>query len=127
MNTTSSLKNSFISTFKIAFPYTIPVLTGFLTLGMAYGILMQKNGFSIYLAVFISAIAFCGSMQFLAITLLVSTVSPLQAFLLSIMVNARHIFYGISMLQRYKGTGKFKPFLIYTLCDETFSDRKSVV
>lgn len=104
-----------------AFPHTIPVLTGFLVLGSAYGILMQTKGYGTIWSVLMSAIAFCGSMQFVAITLLTTAFDPIQAFLLSLMVNARHIFYGISMLDKYKGLGKVKGFLIYTLCDETFS------
>jgi len=73
-----------------------------------------------------SAVAFCGSMQFVAITLLTAAFRPLEAFLLSLLVNARHLFYGLSMLQKYKGFGKVKAFLIYTLCDETFSIVSSV-
>lgn len=107
--------------FKAAFPHTIPVLTGFLVLGIAYGVLMQTKGYGTLWAVAMSAIAFCGSMQFVAITLLTTVFNPVEAFLLSLMVNARHLFYGISMLEKYKGLGKIRSFLIYTLCDETFS------
>ncbi len=104
-----------------AFPHTIPVLTGFLVLGAAYGVLMQTKGYGVVWAVLMSAVAFCGSMQFVAITLLTVAFDPLQAFLLSLMVNARHLFYGISMLEKYRGLGAARPVLIYTLCDETFS------
>lgn len=114
-------KQELIQAFKAAFPHTLPVLTGFLVLGMAYGILMQTKGYGTGWSVLMSAVAFCGSMQFVAITLLTVAFDPLQAFLLSIMVNARHLFYGLSMLSKYQGTGKIRPFLIYTLCDETFS------
>lgn len=114
-------KNEFKKAFVYAFPKTIPVLTGFLVLGMAYGVLMQTKGYSVIWSVLMSAIAFCGSMQFVAITLLTAAFNPVQAFLLSIMVNARHIFYGISMLDKYKGLGKIRTFLIFALCDETFS------
>lgn len=110
-----------------AFPHTIPVLTGFLVLGIAYGMLMQKKGYDAHWAVLMSAIAFCGSMQFVAITLLTTAFHPIQAFLLSLLVNARHLFYGLSMIDPYKGLGKAKSFLIYTLCDETFSIASSVV
>lgn len=109
-----------------AFPHTIPVLTGFLVLGIAYGMLMQKKGYDVTWAVLMSAIAFCGSMQFVAVTLLTTAFHPLQAFFLSLMVNARHLFYGLSMLDKYKGLGKARAFLIYTLCDETFSIVSSV-
>lgn len=117
-----SLKKAFIA----AFPVTVPVLTGFLVLGMAYGVLMQTKGYGTFWAVLMSAIAYCGSMQFVAITLLTTIFNPVQAFLLSLMVNARHLFYGISMLDKYKGLGKIRGFLIYTLCDETFSLSSSV-
>lgn len=122
-----NLKNTeFRKTFQSAFPNTIPVLTGFLVLGMAYGVLMQTKGYGVLWSVLMSAIAFCGSMQFVAITLLTTVFNPVQAFLLSIMVNARHLFYGISMLHKYKGLGKIRFFLIYVLCDETFSISSSV-
>lgn len=107
--------------FAAAFPLTIPVLTGFLTLGIAYGVLMQKNGYGVIWSVLMSAIAFCGSMQYVAITLLTTVFNPIQAFVLSLMVNARHLFYGLSMLPKYKGLGKIRGFLIFALCDETFS------
>ncbi|MEG1999835.1 MAG: AzlC family ABC transporter permease [Evtepia sp.] len=104
-----------------AFPHTIPVLTGFIMIGMVYGVLMQAKGYGLLWSVLMSTIAFCGSMQFVAISLLTVVFNPLQAFLLSLMVNARHLFYGISMLEKYKGLGKARYFLIFTLCDETFS------
>ena len=106
---------------RAAFPATIPVMTGFLCLGIAYGVLMQSKGYGPLWSVLMSAIAFGGSMQFVAITLLTAAFDPIQAFLLSIMVNARHMFYGLSLLDKYKGLGKVRPFLIYVLCDETFS------
>ena len=121
-NNIKELKKAMIA----AFPLTIPVLTGFLVLGMAYGVLMQSKGYGILWSVLMSAIAFCGSMQFVAITLLTTTFHPMQAFLLSLTVNARHLFYGISMLDKYKGLGKIRGFIIYTLCDETFSISSSV-
>ena len=106
---------------RAAFPATIPVMTGFLCLGIAYGVLMQSKGYGPLWSVLMSAIAFGGSMQFVAITLLTAAFDPIQAFLLSVMVNARHMFYGLSLLDKYKGLGKVRPFLIYVLCDETFS------
>lgn len=96
-------------------------MTGFLCLGLAYGVLMQTKGYGPLWSVLMSAVAFGGSMQFVAITLLTTVFDPLQAFLLSVMVNARHIFYGLSLLEKYRGLGRVRGFLIYTLCDETFS------
>lgn len=111
---------------RAAFPATLPVLTGFLCLGMAYGVLMQTKGYGPLWSTLMSAAAFCGSMQFVAITLLTAAFDPLQAFVLSVMVNARHLFYGLSLLEKYKGLGKVRGFLIYVLCDETFSITSSV-
>ena len=116
-----SEKPNQMTALKAAFPATIPVLTGYGCLGLAYGLLMAANGYGPLWSTLMSAIGFGGSMQYVAITLLVTAFDPLQAFLLALMVNARHIFYGISMLDKYKGLGKVRPFLIYVLSDETFS------
>ena len=96
--------------FRAAFPATIPVLTGFLCLGLAYGVLMETKGYGPLWSTLMSAVAFGGSMQYVAITLLTTAFDPLQAFLLSVMVNARHIFYGLSLLDKYKGLGKAPPY-----------------
>ena len=106
---------------RAAFPATIPVLTGYFCLGVAYGLLMQANGYGPLWSTLMSAIGFGGSMQYVAITLLVTAFDPLQALLLAIMVNARHIFYGLSMLGKYKGLGRARYFMIFALSDETFS------
>jgi len=106
---------------RAAFPATIPVLTGYFCLGMAYGLLMAANGYGPLWSVLMSAIGFGGSMQYAAVSILVTAFEPLQAFLLTLMVNARHVFYGLSMLERYKGLGWARFPLIYTLSDETFS------
>lgn len=106
---------------RAAFPHTIPVLAGFLFLGAAYGILMSSKGFAFYWSVLMSAVTFAGSMQFVAISLLTAAFDPVSAFFLTLMVNARHLFYGISMLAQYEKTGRKKWYLIFGLCDETFS------
>lgn len=106
---------------RAAFPATIPVLTGYFCLGMAYGLLMAANGYGPLWSVLMSAVGFGGSMQYAAVSILVTAFKPLQAFLLTLMVNARHVFYGLSMLERYKGLGWARFPLIYTLSDETFS------
>ena len=106
---------------KAAFPHTIPVLTGFLILGAAYGILMSQARYSWFWTVLTCTFVFAGSMQFLSVGLLPFGFHPASAVLMTLMVNARHIFYGISMLQKFKGTGRLKPYLIFSLCDETFS------
>jgi 4-azaleucine resistance transporter AzlC len=106
---------------KAAFPHTIPVLTGYLVLGTAYGILMNSKGFSLFWIIIASVFVYAGSMQFVSVALLAAGFDPLGAFLMTIAVNARHLFYGISMLQQYRGTGRIKPYLIFSLTDESFS------
>ena len=106
---------------RAAFPATIPVMTGYLCLGMAFGVLMKTNGYGPFWAGLMSLMCFAGSMQFVTITLLTTTFDPVQAFLLSVMVNARHIFYGLAVLDKYKGLGKVRVFLIFALTDESFS------
>lgn len=117
----TEIKEKYKRALTAAFPHTIPVLTGFLILGSAYGMLMQVKGYGPLWSVLMSAIAFCGSMQYVAITLLTVAFNPIQAFLLSLMVNARHLFYGLSMITKYKGLGKKRLLMIFMLCDETFS------
>jgi len=106
---------------KAAFPHTIPVLTGYMFLGIAFGLLLNSKGYGPGWAVLMSILAFAGSAQYLAISFLSSAFNPLYAFLMTLIVNARHLFYGISMLNKYKNTGKKKPYLIFGLTDETFS------
>jgi len=106
---------------KAAFPHTIPILTGFLFIGMAYGMLMDSKGYGPGWSFLFSLIVLAGSAQFVGVTFLTSAFNPLYAFAMTLMINARHLFYGISMLERYKDMGKLKPYLIYGLCDETFS------
>lgn len=107
--------------FRAAFPHTIPIFAGFVFLGIAYGIYMQSLGFSAIYPIVMSFIIFAGSMEFVAANLLLVTFNPLNALFLTLMVNARHLFYGISMLGKYKDTGKKKFYLIFGMCDESFS------
>lgn len=107
--------------FKAAFPYTIPIGIGFLFLGMSYGFMMQSKGFSVWYPFFMSMFIFAGSMEFVTANLLLSAFSPVAAFFLALMVNARHLFYGLSMLDKYKNTGWKKYYLIFGMCDESFS------
>jgi 4-azaleucine resistance transporter AzlC len=104
-----------------AFPLTIPVLTGYLVLGTAYGILMNSKGFSLFWILLASIFVYAGSMQFVAVALLAAGFDPLGAFLMTLAVNARHLFYGVSMLNQYRGIGRLKPYLILALTDESFS------
>ena len=107
--------------FKAAFPHTIPIFAGFWFLGITYGLFMKVSGFSFWYPMFMSLIIFAGSMEFITVNMLLGAFHPLQAFLMTLMINARHLFYGISMLDRFKGTGWKKPYLIFGMCDESFS------
>lgn len=107
--------------FAYSFPKTIPVMVGYIFLGTAYGILMSVNGFGIGWAMAMSIFVYAGSLQYVGINLLVAAVSPFTAFLMALMINARHLFYGISMLGKYSGMGKARAYLIFGLTDETFS------
>lgn len=112
--------------FKAALPYTIPICVGFLVLGMSYGFMMRSKGFSFLYPMLMSLFIYAGSMEFVTVNLLLSAFNPVYAFLLTLMVNARHLFYGISMLDKYKDTGWKKPYLIFGMCDESFSINCSV-
>lgn len=107
-------------TLRAAFPHTVPVLTGYLFLGMAYGVLMASAGYPPALAVGMSAAVYAGSMQFAAVPLLAGA-DPLGAFALALLVNARHLFYGIAMMAPYRAAGRWRPYLIFSLTDETFA------
>ena len=110
-----------ITPFRYAFPKTVPVMVGYLFLGAAYGILMSVNGFGVWWTLAVSVLVFAGSLQYLGVTMLASAVNPVTAFFISLMLNARHLFYGLSMLGKYGRVKKWKPYLIFGLTDETFS------
>lgn len=106
---------------KAAFPHTIPILAGFWFLGLAYGIYMNASGYSFVYPMLMSLLIFGGSLEFVAVEMLLSPFAPLQVIIMTLLVQARHIFYGLSMLEKYKGLGFKKYYLIFGLCDETFS------
>ena len=106
---------------KAVFLDTVPVLTGYLFLGMGFGILLTENGYGVLWALAMSIFVFAGSGQYLAVSLLANSSGLLSAAIATLLVNARHLFYGISLLEKYKGTGKKKPYLIFALTDETYS------
>lgn len=110
-----------LAALKAAFPHTIPIFAGFWFLSLAYGIYMHVSGFSFWYPMAMSAIIFGGSLEFVAVSMLLSPFAPLQTFLMTLMIQARHLFYGLSMLDKYKDTGAKKIYLIYGMCDETFS------
>lgn len=100
---------------------TFPVFTGYIVLGIGFGILMVKNGFGIGWVLAMSLLIYAGSMQYLGINLLTGGAGILQTAVATLMVNARHLFYGISMVDKYKDMGKAKPYLAFSLTDETYS------
>jgi 4-azaleucine resistance transporter AzlC len=106
---------------KAAFSMTIPVMTGYLVLGAGFGILMSSKGLAIGWSVLMSAAVFAGSLQYVSVSILTAAFNPLYALILALMINARHLFYGLSMLEKYAGTGRLKPYLVFGLTDETFS------
>ena len=112
---------------KYAFPYTLPICAGFLFLGMSYGFFASSKGFSFIYPLCMSMFIFAGSMEFVTVNLLLASFNPVYSFLLTLMVNSRHLFYGISMLNTYKDYSGIKKFyLIYGMCDETFSVNYSI-
>ena len=106
---------------RAAFPYTIPIFAGYWFLGLTYGILMNVSGFSFVWPMVMAAVIYSGSVEFVAVKVLLSSFHPLQAFVMAFMIGARHLFYGITMLDRFKHKGWKKPLLIYFMSDETFS------
>ncbi len=107
--------------FSAAFPHTIPIFAGFLFLGMTYGVHMTTSGFAFWLPILTSLTVFAGSAEFVTVNLLLGAFHPIQALAMTLMINARHLFYGISLLEKYKGTGRKKLYLIFGMCDESFS------
>jgi len=106
---------------RAAFPHTLPVMTGYLVLGISYGVLITSKGFPFWMPMLTSLAIYAGSMEFVLVNILLGTFDLLQAFVMTIMINARHLFYGISMLDQYKSMGLKRLTLIYGLTDETFS------
>ena len=106
---------------KAAFPHTIPIFAGFWFLALAYGIYMNVSGFSFWYPMLMSLTIFGGSLEFIAVSMLMSPFAPMQTLILTFMIQARHLFYGISMLDKFKGLGWKRPYLIFGMCDESFS------
>lgn len=108
-------------TFRYALRATLPVMAGYLVLGIGFGILLYDAGFSWWWAALMSLTIYAGSLQYVGVNLLASAVSLPTAFLMTLGVNARHLFYGVSMVDKYRDMGKAKPYLIFALTDETYS------
>lgn len=106
---------------KKAFIATVPVLSGYLVIGLSFGVVLQSRGFGALWSAAMSAFIYAGSMQFVAVELMSSAASLITVALTTVMVNMRHVFYGLSMIDRYKNAGRAKPYLIFALTDETYS------
>ena len=110
-----------IEALKAAFPNTLPILAGFIVLGMGYGIYLRSSGLPVWYPTLTSIVVFGGSLEFLLVSMLLAPFQPIAVFFLSLLVQARHIFYGLTLLKRYRGRGWKSIYLIYSMCDETFS------
>lgn len=106
---------------KAAFIKTLPIMAGYIPLGIGFGVLLESQGYNAVWAFFMALTMFAGSMQYVAVSLLASGASIITAFITTLMVNARHLFYGVSLIDMYKGAGKYKPYMIFGLTDETYS------
>ena len=115
------MNNKYMKALKAAFPYTVPIFAGFWFIALTYGIYMNSEGFGFLYPCFMSMAIFAGSMEFVTVNLLLGQFDPIGTLMLTLMVNARHLFYGISMLDKYRGTGLKKLYLIFGMCDESFS------
>ena len=115
------MEKNYQSPLRYAFLKTVPVMVGYLFLGAAYGILMKVNGFGLVWTVAVSLFVYAGSLQYAGVSLLAAAVHPLYALAMSLMINARHLFYGLSVLDKYRDIKGCKPYLIFALTDETFS------
>lgn len=107
--------------FQEAYPCTLPIFAGFWFVAFAYGFYMHTLGFSFLYPMCMAMIIFGGSLEFITVSMLLSPFAPWQTFLIAFTVQARHLFYGVSMLEKYQRTGWKKPFLIFMMCDETFA------
>ena len=104
-----------------AFYKSIPVMAGYIVLGIGFGILLRSAGYGVLWALAMSVFIYAGSMQYVGVGLLAGGASVITTILTTLMVNARHLFYSISMIDRYRDSGKYKPYLIFALTDETYS------
>ena len=117
MRTDSKIKRAFVA----AFPRTLPVFAGYCFLGMTYGIYLNKSGLPLWLSLIMNLTIFSGSAEIIAVGLATGTFDPVNAFTIALITGARYLFYGITMLDRFKGTGWKKFYMIYGMVDESFS------
>lgn len=118
---TTQYQTKMVKALQIAFVYTVPILAGFSFLGLVYGIYIHASGLPFWYPMIASLTIYAGSMEFVTIGLLLGNFAPLQALCLALLINTRHFFYGLSMLDHYRGQGWKTPYLIFGMCDESFS------
>lgn len=111
----------FKNAFKAAWPHTIPVMAGYIFLGIAFGLLMRTKGYPAWYPIVMSLVIYSGALEFAAMPLIASVFNPIAGLVMGLSLGIRHLFYGIAMLGKYNDTGKAKPILAFTLTDETFS------
>ena len=109
------------TTIRKAFVRSIPVMAGYIVLGIGFGVLMHAAGYGFLWTLAMSLLIYAGSMQYVGVGLLSGGASVVTAILTTVMVNARHLFYSISMIRVYRDSGRLKPYLIFALTDETYS------
>lgn len=114
-------RRGYVRAFRAAFPYTIPVLTGYLFIGTAFGVMFQEKGYNFLWAILMSVLVYAGSGQYLAVNFFAPGVGFLNMIFMTFMVNVRHIFYGLSLLERFGRMGKKRLYMIFSLTDETYS------
>ena len=106
---------------KAAFPLTVPILAGFIFLGITCGVYAQTLGLPWWVPSLMAIAIFAGSAEFVVASFLAGPFAPLQTFITVLVINARHLFYGISMLERFRDAGAYRPYLVFAMCDESFS------
>ena len=116
-----ALPHSCLRALRAAFPLTIPVLAGYFVLGLGYGFYVQSLGLPVWMPMLMGTVVYGGSLEFVLASLLLGAFAPLSAFLMALMIQARLLFYGLAMLERYKGYGLRSVYMIYAMSDETFS------
>lgn len=114
-------QNSKKQLLKTAFLDSVPILAGYVVLGAGFGIILKSKGYGVLWAIAMSVFIYAGSMQYVAIDLLAGGASLISAAVTTLLINARHAFYGISMIEQYRDAGKKRPYLIFALTDETYS------
>lgn len=115
------IRRNYAKAFRAAFPYTIPVLTGYLFIGMAFGVMIQEKGYNFLWAMLMSLTCYAGSGQYLAVNFFMPGVNLWNVIFMEFMLNIRHIFYGLSLLERFENMGKKRLYMIFSLTDETYS------